>query len=34
MADTVPLIWLLHLGAFIGPLIVNLMLVRSYIERL
>jgi SdpI/YfhL protein family len=28
------LIWLLHLGAFVGPLIASLLLVRSYVERL
>jgi len=28
------LIWLLYLGAFLGPLIGSLLRVRSYVERL
>ena len=28
------LIWLLHLGAFIGPLIVSLVLTQRYVKRL
>jgi uncharacterized membrane protein len=28
------LIWLLHLGTFLGPLIVSLLLIQRYIKRL
>jgi uncharacterized membrane protein len=28
------LVWLLHLGAFVGPLAVSLVLIRGYIKRL
>jgi uncharacterized membrane protein len=28
------LVWLLHLGAFVGPLVVSLVLIRGYIKRL
>lgn len=28
------MVWLLHLGAFIGPLIVSFVLIQDYIKRL